>query len=425
MNILRKPKWLTFTRFLLIAFVITRLFIWVARPENFSEIIYSYMPYAHLWAGGTIPYRQQWYEYPPATIPLFYLPHVVDMATHPFAFHSNYSDNYRFLLLLTDCLVFWLVWKTLRKQGVSEPIFIGGILYYILLTAKAHHLIYDTMDYTFALGLTVTVTAPILLSNMLSGPRDLRLLFQPKLASFYSWLGFWLSTALKYVNAPLAPLYALLERKSPIKLLISAIIAFLLIWGVPAILYRSSIVVSLVYHQNRGIQIDSVPSIILRQISHFTKTEHVIEVYKNYEIAGPMTETIKPFVTILFAGSIGLFLLVMSYLILRKTKIPADWWRIHLTLGYILLFYLTGKVLSPPFLLWQIPLLALYPFKNQRQQLLMLVPSFIALFVTMTPASNAELGIMTLPILVGWIRTIGLVWLFGYWVWLTVEEVKD
>ncbi len=390
-------------------FVISRMYIWVARPMAFSEIIYSYMPYAHLWASGTKPYLQQWYEYPPATIPVFYVPHLIDMATRFKVVHLNYLDAYRGELLLWDVSLFSIIWLTLKKTKASLKQTFLSLFFYILVTTKAHDFLYDTMDLTFATALTFGVAAPILLQSFLGQAS--------------SWFGFFLATALKYVNAPLAPVYAVIERKNWKQTIIAGCIGFLLAWAIPLAIFRSSILVSLVYQNIRGIQIDSAPAIILRTMNVYTHSEHVIEAFKNYEIAGPLTDKAKVFEKFFFPVSLLIFLGASSFFIWKNEKLDADWSRAHFTLGYILIFFLTGRVLSTPFLLWLIPLIAIYPFRKTKSQLLFIGFTALAIFVTMTRFSDDSFLSWPIPLIAGWVRTLSFVALFGMWLKLTKDEV--
>ncbi len=409
---------------LILTYALSRLFIWIFRPVMFTEVIYSYMPFAHLWQSGVMPYLEQWYEYPPATIPLFYIPHLIDKWTRYWPIHFDYLVSYRGLLLIIDILIFVLIWKTLKKRvqtqnfaslQVKNKLFISSIFYYILTTAKANHFIYDSMDLSFILGLVLTVTAPILW-NQYSG-------------TFISWLGTFLSIALKYINAPLLPLYGLLDLKKWKTAIPMAIFAFVVVWGIPLVMFRSSLLVTFVYHSQRGIQVDSAAAALIRLANEFTQSEDSVELYKNYDMTGPITDVVKSIMDIVFPLSIALYLiygsiLIVNNLVKKEThialasrrsgqRITQNDLRIHLTLGYILMFMLTAKVLSTPFLLWHIPLVALYPFKTWKSQLKMMIPSVLIVFTSMFYFPNINvLGPIRLHTLIVNFRVIMFAWMF-------------
>ena len=373
-------------------FLVSRIVMFWLHPTQFSEIVYSYMPFAHLWASGVMPYREQWYEYPPATIPLFYIPHLIDRQTHGKPWHLNYSLSYRAELFVIDIALFWLILHTLHRWRVKPKQRALALGTYLILGIKAHDFWFDTMDLPVAAALLFGVTA-------------------------WTWGGQWLATALKLINAPLIPLLAAVAaRREPWwRVAAKVALAGVLVWGVPIVLFRTSLSVTLVYHQLRGLQVDSVPAMLVRTANLWTKSERVIEVYKNYEMAGPVTDVVLQVVRITFPLAILNWLLV-TYWRVRKRELDASAaWPAYLTLGYLLIFLLSGKVLSRPFLLWLPPLYTILPFVSVRQQLRHLFPLTIALFSTLSWAPNWQLGVVPFPLLIGWIRTICLVWLLVEW----------
>src|SRR5690606_15634767 len=91
--------------------------------------------------------------------------------------------------------------------------------------------------------------------------------------------------------------------------------------------------------------------------------------------------------------------------------------KILLTFGYVLVFLLSGKVLSRPFLIWLMPLLPLIPFKNFKQQLMFMLPSIVIVVTTLSLTPNWEIGPFSLPLIVGWVRVVCL----GFLTYLTLR----
>jgi len=404
MNKLGHWKWV-----LILLFFITRLYIWIDKPTDFTEITYSYMPYAHLWASGVRPYLDQWYEYPPATIPIFYIPHIIDMMTLGSQFHIDYGNAYRGSMLLFDVGIFFMLWKWLSKTRVKSSVVAAAVIYYSLITAKAHHFIYDTMDISFAFALLLSVVAPVIFTQ------------KKAIGQYMSWLGYWLAVALKYINGPLGLVqFALTARKNLITTVVIMGLAAVSIWAIPLLLYRSSIQVSLVYHQIRGLQIDSTAAMIPRTVTLFTDEESVVEVYKNYEIDGPTSAAVLKSLDVLFPLSIVVYIGWATWLVWRQKKSATiaeqQQLLLWLTLGYILVFMLFGKVLSRPFLLWHIPLIAALPYTNLKQALSFMITSFIMIVSLMTLFPRVDQGwFMSQGLILGWIRVFCAIILFWLW----------
>ena len=324
------------------------------------------------------------------------------MRTLGWPWHLDYAQSYRGLMLLIDIGLFALVWRTLTVWRVKLPVMVGALLYYSLTTLKANHFVYDKIDWAFAAATFLGVVAPIV--------------WRSKSRWFIGWVGFFIGVALKYINAPLVPVYAVLERKEWRKAAMAAAVAFLLIWGLPLAIYRSSLSVSFVYFRLRGLQVESVPATIVATVNRFTKSEQYVEVFKNYDIIGPVSQKVRRVFDVVFPSTLILWIGYALWTGWRAKSREINHLRMYLTMGYIFLFMLTSKVLSTPFLLWHIPFLTAYPFKSLREQLKYTIPSFIIIAISMTGVTDRPIGIFSIHLIIGWLRSLLFVYLLGMWI---------
>jgi hypothetical protein len=420
-----------------LAFVRSRWHLWIDRPMDFSEIIYSYMPYAHLWASGVKPYLEQWYEYPPATIPLFYVPHVIDMTTRWWKIHVDYLHAYRGLILLIDIAGFGLLWAWLHRVQRNVVSLVLSLGYFIAVTSLANHFIYDSMDWAFTVSLLLAAVAPTLWPR----PATTRLpSWLPNGGQVAGWLGYFIATCLKLINAPLGLPLAITElptwptighwlssnsarakwwhawRWPLFRTTLAIGLTGALVWGAPLFLYRSSLQVMLVYHQQRGLQVDTPAAIIVRTLNESVHSEKIVELYKNYEVTGPISQQALSILSWLFPVALLAFSLGTSYWLGQLPDEQArNQARIWVTLGYVLVFLLVGKVLSRPFLLWPLPFIAALPLRSWKEQLWFMIPSFLMVWVSYVPVSNDAWFGLPLPIWVGWARTVLLLVLIWQW----------
>lgn len=376
-------------------FFSSRLVIWLL-PPSFSDVMYSYYNYARIWSEGYTPYLKHLFEYPPANIILFYLPRLIDRACI-----IDYPTLYRFIIFLVDLLIFIFSIKVLKKLKVKKINFFISLSYYIFALLKAKDFVYDSMDLVFISGLFFSLA---LIKIKKKGIKNI----------FSSWFFFWLSTAFKYITLPLAIPYLLLKKNKNFKKeVIVSLVSFLTIWALPLIIFRSSLSVSFIYHFKRGFQVESVPANIIRLVNSWTKTESYIEVFKNYDITGPLTKKLSPYLSLLFPLAMISFLIysVKKSLNLAKGKYDEYKEKLRLALIYIFWFLLTAKVFSTPFHLWIPPLLTIYPFKSTKRQLLTLTVSFFMIAISMTPIPNLKFFIFDLHTAIGITRPICLLFM--------------
>jgi hypothetical protein len=314
------------------------------------------------------------------------------MATNHQWYHVNYSDAYKGILTLTDVGIFSMIWILLKRLRTRKDVIVVSLLYYSLITAKANHFIYDSFDLLFIAAIVLGLVAP---------------LFWKRRGSLISWISYMAALALKYVNGPLGLLMAVTERKSWKKLIIEGLIATLLIWGLPVAYFRSSLLVTFEYHKQRGLQIESAPATLVRTIDVWTKSEHAAEVAKAYDIQGPISTQVARIFKLVFPLSLITYILATSIYLWKRERTNTTVSMIWITLGYIALFMIVSPVLSTPYLLWHIPLVAMIPAKTLQQKLLLITPSLMVVILGMTPIPNIPFGPLPLHIWIGWAKVIG------------------
>src|SRR3989338_4832933 len=331
----------------IIGFFISRIYILLNPPPNYSDVFHDYRRYAEMWASGIVPYFQHLYEYPPATLPVLYLPEVLNRLNI-----GHYYQNYRLQIFLFDLVISVFVTGAILKLKTKPINKILAIIFYNLAPAIAKDFFYEGIDWLFI------------------GSYALALIYLSK--KFWFWLLFWLSTAIKLLTAPLAVVFAGKDWKK-------ILITFVLIWGLPLAIFRSSLGVLFVYNNARGITYAAFPSFVVETVNYFTHTETRRNQPPDFELQGPVSSLAEKVVSLIYPLSI---LLVLIY----GRRQPQNYASaIKISLIYFLTMFFTAKIFSQPFHLWLIPLLALFPFKSTKIQLLMMGLVMMLLVVDTTP----------------------------------------
>lgn len=353
---------MTSRRFFIIAFLlflISRIYILKFPPPFYSDVFHDYRRYAEMWQSGITPYFKHLYEYPPATIPLLYLPQVLNRMNI-----GHYYENYRLQIFFLDTLIFIFILKTISQLKVKTLSKYLALGFYLIGSLIAKDFFYEGIDLVF----TGSLALALIFFNR-------RLLF---------WFFFWLSTSLKLLTAPLAVPYFFMKKLSFFKELKTAILGFLLVWGLPLVIFRSSLSVMFFFHNQRGLKYASFPSFIVETINYWTKTETRLNQPPDFQLQGPVSIIAEKVVAIVFPLSI-LAVLIYGLWIIFKRRPNAYIFSLKLALIYIFTIFLTAKIFSQPFHIWFLPLIALFPFQSIKKQLIFMLLGIWLLIIDTTP----------------------------------------
>ena len=345
----------------IVFFFISRIYILKFPPPFYSDVFHDYRRYAEMWASGITPYFKHLYEYPPATIPLLYFPEILNLRNI-----GHYYQNYRFQIFVLDAVIFIFILQALLKLKTKPTIKYLSLGFYLIAPMIAKDFFYDGIDWMFI------------------GSLALALIFYSRRLIF--WLFFWLSVNIKLLTAPLAPVFLWFKTNSLKQEIKTCALAFIIIWGLPLAIFRSSLSVMLFFNQVRGIKYAAFPSFIVETINDFTKTETRLNQPPDFQLQGPVSDIANKVVGIIFPLSIALVLAYGLWKVIKHRQQTYFYtFGIKISLIYIFTIFFTAKIFSQPFHLWYIPLITLFPFKSIKRQLTFFIPAFILLIVDTTP----------------------------------------
>ena len=403
---------------LFLLFFISRLYILANpayRPNDndhaYSDVKHDYERYANMWYYGYTPYLQHYYEYPPATIPLLLIPLILDQNGI-----GKYYPNYRFGIFVIDIILFLFLYKTVIKLKTPKRSKMLAFLFYTGAGMLAKDFYYEGIDVAFIASLSIAFVCHYLFDQTKLFPR------------IVMWSFFWLSTAVKFMSLPLMfPIF--LTRKLDLKKeLIAISIGFLIIWGIPLAIFRSSLSVSIVFHLNRHMKFASLPYFITDTINKFTKTETINNQPPDFNYVGLVATQIEKLFTVLMPVAITLVFLWMLiklnqqfryklkgikgyFKLLFYSKVPTFNIKIYpfliqITLVYFFVLFLTGKVFSQPFHIWYVPLLAMFPFTKTKQQLTMYLLALWLIIMDTTRLIKFPDMILIAPLTIDFVRSL-------------------
>jgi uncharacterized membrane protein len=298
-----------------------------------------YASYAQSWGSGVAPYVGFHPEYPPGALIAFVIPHLFDGSgdyAHAFALEMAALD-------LVACLLVVKMTQALFPGRLAEVATSAGL--YLLMSTALYPVLYTRFDLVPAV---VTLAAVYTLVRGKTG-----------------WSAFWIGAAgaIKLWPFALGPLWVLiaLRKRGAWGALRTAVFIGLgaIVISAP-VLPRAGMAVFefLKYHEQRGIQIEttwSTVALILNAL-HLTAV-HPEHNFGAFHVAGPLAS--KFAVWSMPALVIGALLpvTVVAARNWRRIESPDVW--IPVVVATVLGFMVAGKVLSPQYVLWLLPLVPL------------------------------------------------------------------
>ena len=333
-------------------FIISRVIALFFSFRTFTDVV-MYYDYYRKFSYGLIPYFHFDFEYQPLSFLLI-------ITSGIFANHhdiTSYYFSYVALMLLFDVLNIYLCIKICKKYAMSQQSINFMIIIYSLLGLVFFKILYHRLD--------IVVASFILLSiYLLLKGRDKSLFINSYAGFFYKIIPtFNLPAAIIVLNSPGNNFYYRVFQQSFYFLLI----VILTMLGLE--LVANEYIYSILHHANRGIQMESLyGSIILFTDLITGHISHIDDIYGAFHVRS----------TLFFeyiAKYLGFFILALFHLYLARLGAQKKLQRsdfLTISLLVFLLFISFQRVLSPQFLIWILPLLAIYLSINRLHKDLMI-----------------------------------------------------
>lgn len=324
--------------------------VWASVPGD----IETYYLYAHKIAGGAAPYRDVFIEYPPLAVLLFVLPHVFVSAP------AAYATVFMGLMAAADLGQKLLLLKTFpERRGWLLALTSGG-------TAAMYYTAFNRFDVIVA---ALTVLACV---QLCATPRG-----------FTPWVCLGLAASIKVVPALVAPLALLhcYRRHVPWRRLAQQCGVFILICTAPGVIAYAWVGNAsfkwFLFHQARGLHIASTYASGLMAAQGLGHPVAAAYGFGCLQVLAPDAATLAqaaPFVTLILLG-------VTLWRFLPVVGEDSAVWR-----GVAALFLamiLGNKVLSPQYMLWLLPVIAVAVIQPRRPSRIMALLLLDACLLTM------------------------------------------
>jgi hypothetical protein len=308
------------------------LTLWVMpwSDERVNDL-FVYRSYADLFLDGLLPYRDVPFEYPPLAAPAIGLPGLAGTGA------DTYRWTFALLMLALAFCVLLLVRALARRTGADERLAIAAVALAPLVTGAMIRTHFDLLPVVLVLAALVLIL------------RDRPVAGFAVLGAATMTKGFPLVVS----PVALAWLIARGERRAALRSVCAFAAVVALLAGVSVALSPSGALDAVRYQTERPVQIESLPSFGVRAIERLGGANAVpVSSYKSDGLDHPAGDALA-----LISAAFGLaFVALFAVAAARR---PDDRTLVLASLGAVAAFAAFGKVLSPQYLIWVLPLGAL------------------------------------------------------------------
>jgi len=313
-----------------------------------------YFDYANYVNDGTMPYREFQMEYPPlAMVPILLAFYAAGAGSFN-AFEAAFALEMLLLALVGG----WLVWRLLERvlPEISERERHWRLAAYVAAWPLLGQIVTTRFD---PLPTVLTVAAIALWLDRRERS---------------AWVVLAIGVAVKLFPVVVAPLFAidLLARRGWLASLKSGAFfcAACIVGFLPGLLLSpSGLRRALTYHSERGTQVESLYAnglLLLNQMTGFAvDTAHA---FGSFEAISAWTDELKPISALLQIAALAMIYVTFFWLRTRP-GVDVTGWRGQILIASTLVltaFIVAGKVFSPQYLIWLMPLIPLLPGRSGR-----------------------------------------------------------
>ena len=357
-----------------------------------------FLPTAEKIVAGGMPYRDVTSEYPPLAVLNITIPRVLSGVSHPW-----YQTWFSVISLGFALATFFVVWWIARRGwSIERPLDSAAMFAGLSLTAI------PLVAWRF--DILPAFLAALALAAWVAGRAG--------------WTGFTLGVGAMAKIYPvfLGPVFALaaiFERRwrEAIVLVIGGAIAVALILAGPVLVAGTKAFSYVIYQQDRGVEVEALPGAIAMAAHAFFRAPATVQVgFGSWQITSPALSTLTIPTLIFNVAIIAITVAALLYSFrrdVRETGSVQPQTLVTYLAATVMVLILTNKVLSPQYLVWLFPLVALLSW---RQSLLLVVIGIITVFIY--PLNFASLLVMRPnPVVALNVRNALLVVLFFWIVW--------